>query len=63
MQDEGGVFLWFLADQEVSVSTSRPETMLGDVAVAVHPDDPQYQVSCGIFSTAQSWRLQRLLLY
>lgn len=28
------------------MSTSRPETMLGDVAVAVHPDDPHYQVCC-----------------
>ena len=25
------------------VATTRPETMLGDVAVAVHPDDPRYQ--------------------
>ncbi|CAN9504193.1 unnamed protein product [Ophioblennius macclurei] len=29
-------------EAEVSVSTTRPETMLGDVAVAVHPDDPRY---------------------
>ncbi|XP_077362376.1 valine--tRNA ligase, mitochondrial isoform X1 [Festucalex cinctus] len=28
---------------EILVSTTRPETMLGDVAVAVHPDDPRYQ--------------------
>ncbi|KAJ8273801.1 hypothetical protein GJAV_G00105680 [Gymnothorax javanicus] len=28
---------------EVSVSTTRPETMLGDVAIAVHPDDPRYR--------------------
>ncbi|KAM9838315.1 valine--tRNA ligase, mitochondrial [Aulostomus maculatus] len=28
---------------EVAVSTTRPETMLGDVAVAVHPSDPRYQ--------------------
>ena len=25
------------------VATTRPETMLGDVAIAVHPDDPRYQ--------------------
>ncbi|MGC9259683.1 MAG: valine--tRNA ligase [Phycisphaerae bacterium] len=25
------------------VATTRPETMLGDTAVAVHPDDPRYQ--------------------
>uniref|UniRef100_A0AAV2K5X0 valine--tRNA ligase n=1 Tax=Knipowitschia caucasica TaxID=637954 RepID=A0AAV2K5X0_KNICA len=29
---------------EISVSTTRPETMFGDVAIAVHPDDPRYQV-------------------
>lgn len=26
------------------MATTRLETMLGDVAVAVHPDDPRYQV-------------------
>lgn len=34
-----------LTDQsgEVVVATTRPETMLGDVAVAVHPEDERYQ--------------------
>ncbi|HMA35681.1 MAG TPA: valine--tRNA ligase, partial [Chloroflexia bacterium] len=27
----------------ISVATTRPETMLGDTAVAVHPDDPRWQ--------------------
>lgn len=27
---------------EIEVATTRPETMLGDVAIAVHPDDPKY---------------------
>lgn len=27
---------------EVIIATTRPETMIGDVAVAVHPDDPRY---------------------
>ena len=27
----------------VVVATTRPETMLGDTAVAVHPEDPRYQ--------------------
>ncbi|XP_062978344.1 valine--tRNA ligase, mitochondrial isoform X2 [Elgaria multicarinata webbii] len=27
---------------KLPVATTRPETMLGDVAVAVHPDDPRY---------------------
>lgn len=30
------------SDQEVIVSTTRPETLLGDVAVAVHPKDNRY---------------------
>ncbi len=28
--------------EEIVVATTRPETMLGDVAVAVHPDDKRY---------------------
>jgi valyl-tRNA synthetase len=28
---------------ELVVATTRPETMLGDSAVAVHPDDPRYK--------------------
>lgn len=28
--------------QFVTVATTRPETMLGDTAVAVHPEDPRY---------------------
>ncbi|WP_127346630.1 valine--tRNA ligase [Pseudidiomarina mangrovi] len=31
------------------VATTRPETMLGDVAVAVHPDDERYQNLIGQF--------------
>src|SRR5262249_52768243 len=27
----------------ITVATTRPETMLGDTAVAVHPDDERYQ--------------------
>ncbi len=29
-------------DDFVPVSTTRPETILGDTAVAVHPEDPRY---------------------
>ena len=35
VKDRPGEFL--------TVATTRPETMLGDTAVAVHPDDPRYQ--------------------
>jgi valyl-tRNA synthetase len=47
-EDEAG-FLWHIryplvdSDDSLVVATTRPETMLGDAAVAVHPDDPRYQ--------------------
>lgn len=28
---------------EIVIATTRPETLFGDVAVAVHPDDPRYK--------------------
>ena len=40
--------LWHLAypvsgtNEHLVVATTRPETMLGDTAVAVHPEDPRY---------------------
>uniref|UniRef100_A0A3Q3WLM2 Valine--tRNA ligase, mitochondrial n=1 Tax=Mola mola TaxID=94237 RepID=A0A3Q3WLM2_MOLML len=40
-------FAYPLEGAEVAVSTTRPETMLGDVAVVVHPDDPRYQAFHG----------------
>ena len=30
-------------DAKIVVSTTRPETLFGDVAVAVHPDDARYR--------------------
>ena len=30
-------------DESITVATTRPETMLGDTAVAVHPDDERYR--------------------
>jgi valyl-tRNA synthetase len=51
-EEEDG-FLWHIrypvsggvsdADEYVVVATTRPETMLGDTAVAVHPDDKRYR--------------------
>ena len=35
-------------DKEIVVATTRLETMLGDVAVAVHPDDPRYKEFIGM---------------
>jgi valyl-tRNA synthetase len=34
-------------DQSLEVSTTRPETMLGDTAVAVHPEDGRYAALVG----------------
>ena len=31
----------------ITVATTRPETMLGDTGVAVHPDDPRYKALIG----------------
>jgi len=47
-EDENG-HLWHFkyplvdSDEFLIVATTRPETMLGDTAVAVHPDDERYQ--------------------
>ncbi len=34
----------------ITVATTRPETMLGDVAVAVHPEDPRYRGLIGRYA-------------
>ena len=31
------------SDETIEIATTRPETMLGDTAVAVHPDDDRYK--------------------
>jgi valyl-tRNA synthetase len=36
------------SDQSIPVATTRPETILGDTAVAVHPEDPRYQHLVGL---------------
>ena len=35
------------SDEHLVVATTRPETMFGDTAVAVHPDDPRYKNMIG----------------
>lgn len=42
-------FKYMLADSSeyIPVATTRPETILGDTAVAVHPQDPRYQAFIG----------------
>jgi valyl-tRNA synthetase len=48
VHEEHGGSLWHIrypvigSDRYVVVATTRPETMLGDTAVAVHPDDQRY---------------------
>src|SRR5699024_2700043 len=32
-----------VSDESIEIATTRPESMLGDTAVAVHPDDDRYQ--------------------
>ncbi|KAJ7498074.1 tRNA synthetases class I-domain-containing protein [Mycena galericulata] len=39
------------SDEKIIVATTRPETMLGDTAIAVHPDDPRYKHLHGKFAT------------
>ncbi|KAK6902833.1 valine-tRNA ligase [Kwoniella mangroviensis CBS 8507] len=38
------------SDERIIVATTRPETMLGDTAIAVHPDDPRYTHLHGRFA-------------
>ncbi len=51
-EEEDG-FLWHIrypmadGSGEVVVATTRPETMLGDTAVMVHPDDERYRALVG----------------
>jgi valyl-tRNA synthetase len=51
-EEEGKLyyFKYMLADGSgdyIPVATTRPETILGDTAVAVHPDDERYQAFIG----------------
>jgi valyl-tRNA synthetase len=49
-QDDAGEFVsvrYGEGEQSIVVATTRPETMMGDGAVAVHPDDPRYKHMIG----------------
>ncbi|MGB0405405.1 MAG: class I tRNA ligase family protein, partial [Fusobacterium sp.] len=47
-EDKAGGF-WYVnypvkgTDEKLTIATTRPETMLGDVAIAVHPEDERYK--------------------
>ncbi len=43
------------ADFPISISTTRPETKVGDTAVAVHPDDPRYTEYVGKTYTVENF--------
>ena len=38
------------SDQKIEIATTRPETILGDTAIAVHPKDPRYKDIIGKFA-------------
>lgn len=50
-EEEG--HLWYIrypfkdSDEYLTIATTRPETLLGDTAVAVNPDDPRYKKFIG----------------
>ena len=47
-EEESG-FIWYInypvvdRDELITIATTRPETLLGDSAIAVHPEDERYQ--------------------
>src|SRR3546814_4047470 len=56
-QHEVKSHLWYfrypvdgMADTFITVATTRPETMLGDTGIAVHPDDERYRDLVGKFA-------------
>ena len=55
IQEEENGHLWHIdyplannQEEKLTVATTRPETMLGDVAVMVHPDDDRYKNLIGL---------------
>ncbi|WP_370155452.1 valine--tRNA ligase [Ferrovibrio sp.] len=56
-QHEVKSHLWYfrypvegMADTFITVATTRPETMLGDTGIAVHPEDERYQALVGKYA-------------
>jgi len=55
LSEEENGFMWHMryplakGEGDLIVATTRPETMLGDAAVAVHPNDERYQHLVGQF--------------
>lgn len=57
-------FAYPLADDggELMVATTRLETMLGDVAIAVHPEDLRYKHLIGKVRNAKKWWHFKLII-
>ena len=61
VQEEEDGFLWHiqyplaLGKDHLTVATTRPETMLGDVAIMVHPEDARYQELVGQMVKLPLW--------
>jgi valyl-tRNA synthetase len=55
LSEEENGFMWYMryplanGNGHLLVATTRPETMLGDAAVAIHPDDDRYKHLLGEF--------------
>ncbi len=53
---ERNASLWYIdyevegSDRKLTIATTRPETMLGDTGVAVHPDDERYKDLIGKYA-------------
>ncbi len=47
--EDSDSFIWHVnypikdSDETITIATTRPETILGDLAIAVHPDDERYK--------------------
>lgn len=50
------------SDEMVEIATTRPETLLGDTAVAVHPDDERYQHLIGKMVKLPAHKVSRFQL-
>ena len=47
------MFYILVVGEKLVVATTRVETMLGDTAIAVHPDDQRYKVRKIYYNTVQ----------
>ena len=49
-------FIWYIdypikdSDEKITIATTRPETMLGDLAIAVNPEDERYTALVGKYA-------------